>query len=90
MRFAATTTTSTTTTHYWEIENKDVIVIPSLSFDAHELQNISGIGHYEGEKEGRKGNDESYSNIFEPRPSEGHSSLSPCQSVCFLVKIAKT
>jgi hypothetical protein len=38
----------TAATHYWEIENKDVIVIPSLSFDAHELQSISGIGHYEG------------------------------------------
>ena len=40
--------TCTTATHYWEIENKDALVIPSLSFDAHELQSISGIGHYEG------------------------------------------
>ncbi len=38
----------TTAPHYWEIENKDAIVIPSLSFDTHELQSISGIGHYEG------------------------------------------
>ena len=38
----------TAATHYWEIENKDMLVIPSLSFDAHELQSISGIGHYEG------------------------------------------
>lgn len=35
-------------THYWEIENKDVIVIPSLSFHPHELQGISGAVHYEG------------------------------------------
>ncbi|KAL3809449.1 hypothetical protein ACHAXA_001277 [Cyclostephanos tholiformis] len=38
------------TTHYWEIEDKDVIVIPSLSLNAHELQNISGVGHYEAER----------------------------------------
>ena len=41
----------TAATHYWEIENKDMLVIPSLSFDAHELQSISGIGHYEGRDE---------------------------------------
>lgn len=41
----------TAATHYWEIENKDVLVIPSLSFDAHELRSISGIGHYEGRDE---------------------------------------
>jgi hypothetical protein len=50
---ATTTITTITTTHYWEIENKDVIVIPSLSLDAHELQNITGVGHYEGEDEGK-------------------------------------
>ena len=35
-------------THYWEIEDKDVVVIPSLSFDTQELQSVAGVGHYEG------------------------------------------
>ncbi|KAL3784429.1 hypothetical protein ACHAW5_006535 [Stephanodiscus triporus] len=36
-----------TPTHFWEIENKDVIVIPSLSLNEHELTFIPAVGHYE-------------------------------------------
>mmetsp|Transcript_33850 Transcript_33850/g.51022 ORF Transcript_33850/g.51022 Transcript_33850/m.51022 type:complete len:479 (-) Transcript_33850:2124-3560(-) len=34
-------------TYFWEIENKELVVLPSLSFDTHELQSVPGILHYE-------------------------------------------
>lgn len=32
---------------YWDKTYKDIVVLPSLSFDAEELEKITGISHYE-------------------------------------------